>query len=301
MQEPDGSDSEEEYIGPVHTNRGNKLKRSASQVYRGRLNGPLFDGHGVKIVEYEPGKKRAVVYKKRRVDAKDNGDDDDDDDNDISDEQDDIYEDIKLRDLLAPISDPAQLPTHPAISHTYKSPVLRTLSNRAMTIITEEHKNVVRFSKMMRLFLGEDPKYILPKSLNLPAYDHVNANGAIVDEAPKEEIDDRPRTRNQSTQEVDPFFALPQYSVDPDFGLSRESADETRQFVQIALQRSEEFIRCMTRVRMGLLRAQRLKDQVYSWCKEMADEDESLEANGSANGSANPTEGNGTLTNETTN
>lgn len=270
-------------MGASYTNRGRKLKRDAREVYQGKLTLGPTEGHGVKVVRMG-NKKQAVVYKKRKLEdihPEDATYDDSDGDSDP-------YEDIKLGDLLTPISHPTELPKHPAISRTYKSEAIRKLSKRALDIICEEQKHAVQFSKLMSVFLGDDPSYARSEKMSLPIYEHLGQddvlNGNMIEDAStagvkgEAEDNDRRVTRKQVSQEMDPFFALPQINIDRDFGLSKETAEESRQLAQIALQRSEEFIRCMTNVRMGLLRAERRKDMVYSWCDEMSTQQEQAQA-----------------------
>lgn len=209
----------------------------------------------------------------------------------------DPYDEVKLGDLLTPVGHPSELPTHPALSRTYQSDTITNLASRALDIVCEEQKHAVQFSKLMSIFLGDDPSYARVNKMNLPIYDHLSENtdsnnninnttttdGSTItktgtDDGVKGEYeDDRRVTRKQVSQEMDPFFALPQINIDRDFGLSAESAEESRQLAQIALQRSEEFIRCMTDVRMGLLKANRRKHMVYGWCKDMATQREKEE------------------------
>jgi hypothetical protein len=289
----DASDSDAEYIGDATTNRGNKLKRGARQVYRGKLGLPSGDGYGIKLVEYE-GHKRPIIYKRRKTiyeEDLEQGDEGEEDGDEDEDEEENPYADIKLSDLLSPITHPSQLPTHPAISRTYTSETLRILARQALDTIVEEQKHVVKLSKLMAVFLGDDPSYLNIEKLNLPIYDDGSAddNGTVKEEATNGTVNEangdvngngsgpatrRMTTRNQASSEMDPFFAPPQIHVDRDFGVSNESAEETRQLAQIVQQRMEEFVRSMVAVRGGLTRAQRQKRQVYRWCLEMAGEDD---------------------------
>ncbi|CAN6651220.1 hypothetical protein TRVA0_025S00342 [Trichomonascus vanleenenianus] len=302
----DASDSEEESIGPAFSNRGHKLKRDAREVYEGRMVPTAEDGYGVKVVQYA-GQKRAVIYKKRKVShakAKElalvSGEDAAVFEEEIEDAEDELnpYGSIKLEDLLAPVSHPSEVPTHAGVSRTFTTNTISKLAMTALDIICEEQKHVVQFSKLMAAFLGDDPRYVLPRKLDLPEYDHLNEDNEVAkrqsetngtktndNKTPDGEVKgegeetngaERRITRNQTNQEVDPFFAMPRVKIDRDFGISREAAEETRQLTQIAQQRSEEFIRCMTNVRMGLLRADRFRSMVYGWCKEMSGDGEGM-------------------------
>lgn len=234
-------------------------------------------------------------------------------------------------ELLAPITNAAQVPSHPSISRSFTSKTIRNMARRAMEIINEEHKHTIQFAKLMSVFLGDDPYYLDVSKLNLPIFnhldgvtdkngnaqlnhingDHVNgssaakqgelaerltSNSSITPTAPSSSSSSssasnttavadsssgrsktnkkKPATTEEEEEEDDPFFGLPQIIIDRDYGIKTEEADDARQLTQIAQQRSEEFIRCMVKVRKGLLKAERYQDKVFRWCKEMAGEDD---------------------------
>ncbi|ODQ68486.1 hypothetical protein NADFUDRAFT_49125 [Nadsonia fulvescens var. elongata DSM 6958] len=278
-------------IDNIVSNRGNKLKRSAADVYEGKLNSPLLDRHNIEEIEYS-GVRRSIIYKKSKLGVPISTGYTKNDNSESESEDDDPYSGVKIEEILAPIGHPSELPTHPALSHTFTNKTISSLSKRALDVICHEQKHVIQFARLMSVFLGDDPSYILANKLNLPEYDHHwvpedeeglistssnNSSGSNTAIKEKEDLNfnqpSRRITRNASSQEIDSFFALPQINIDRDFGISAEAAEDTRQLTQIALQRSEEFIRCMTNVRMGLLRAERCKNFVYRWCKEMAEGD----------------------------
>lgn len=239
--------SDEEHAGNIYSNRGNKLKRGANEIYEGKLGAVSLDRYKPETINHV-GQKRAIVYKKRRTE--------DNSDSDV----DDIYKDINIGSLLAPINHPSEIPSHPAISRAFNNTTIKTMARQALEIITEEQKHAVQFARLMSVFLGDDPKYRKVDMLKLPE---------LEEKEPVEEAD-------ALSKDLDVFFEVPQITVDRDYGIRAEDAEETRQLTQIAQQRSEEFIRCMTKVRFGLLKAERYQRQVWNWCKEMAgDEDDS--------------------------
>ncbi|KAI5839975.1 RXT2-like protein [Morchella snyderi] len=69
--------------------------------------------------------------------------------------------------------------------------------------------------------------------------------------------------------EIDAFFFPPAYSVDRDFGLPPAEAEDTRCLLSTAVQRQDEFLRGLGKVRDGLLRAERLRKGVWGWCRAM--------------------------------
>lgn len=305
--------SSKEYIGDTSTNRGQKLKRGSDLVYEGRLQTPPYDKHGVKLVNFE-GRKRAVVYKRQRTSYRNPFRNQEKEYEQEEEDEDNPYEGVNLQDLLAPITNPADLPSHPSMARAFTSRTIRQLARRAMDIVNEEHKHAVQFSRLMSVFLGDDPTFLKVEKLNLPIYDHLNGITSS-DDGPENRINglgatsaafvaqnaaqksangsgplnvlknkNAPsvlkskvgKTVEQLAVDLDPFFGLPQINSDRDYGIKADDAEDARQLTQIAQQRSEEFIRCMNKVREGLLRAERYQTKVYKWCREMAgDEDDS--------------------------
>lgn len=69
--------------------------------------------------------------------------------------------------------------------------------------------------------------------------------------------------------EIDPFFFPPNYAVDRNFGLPPTEAEDTRRLLATAVQRQDEFLRGLNKVRDGLLRAERCRKSVWGWCRSM--------------------------------
>ena len=96
----------------------------------------------------------------------------------------------------------------------------------------------------------------------------------------------RPTTRLQtaaiirpsSTQPTDSDFTWPSSLVmqsipatsPADLGLTPAEASEVRRMVQAALERSQEFLRCLEKVRLALVRADKQRKTVWLWCKDSA-------------------------------
>jgi hypothetical protein len=55
-----------------------------------------------------------------------------------------------------------------------------------------------------------------------------------------------------------------------DLGLTPSEASEVRRMVQAALERSQEFLRCLEKVRAALVRADKQRKMVWLWCKDSA-------------------------------
>lgn len=256
---------EDVYIDGERTNRGNKLKVGSELVHRDQIDGYNNDLDRIENVTYS--NTQRTVYKRRR--------DEYDDYEDGQDEEDeaDPYAEVDIAEVLKPISYPGELSSRESVSRTYTSKLLKHFANQSIEIIEKEQETVVKLASLLDLLLGEDEETLLEAGLDLPDYDHNLASNS----ANAEESDmDKRITRNSTTQEPDPFFALPEFNFDPNQGLPAQDAEEARQLSQLALQRTEEFIRSLTRVRNGIVRAQYVKERLYSWGREMNnDPDES--------------------------
>lgn len=196
-----------------------------------------------------------------------------------------VVESLKLDQLLKPISKPSDIVSIPSISNTYTSNHLDRLANELIHIIEQEQDNVILLSKLMNIFLGDDPNRVLEADMGLPEYDHNLDLDKKQRQQEKEDAEDNnPLLENtqQKSQPIkvmslnpnaDPFFMPPDYQSDPELNLELQDADEIRQLVQIALQRNEEFVRSLSQIRGGFVRATRLRDFVYQWCSEIHEEE----------------------------
>lgn len=92
----------------------------------------------------------------------------------------------------------------------------------------------------------------------------------------------RPTTRLQTAantrpQDSDTDFIWPSSLVQStpatnaaDLGLAPTEASDVRRIVQAALERSQEFLRCLEKVRLALDRADKERKMVWLWCKDSA-------------------------------
>ncbi|KAI9713920.1 MAG: hypothetical protein M1820_000650 [Bogoriella megaspora] len=81
----------------------------------------------------------------------------------------------------------------------------------------------------------------------------------------KEPSDSPPSTEDTW---VHPIFSVPVSALpDRDMGLPSEQADDVRKFLTLYVQKQEEIVRGVTSLYNGLLRAKRMKDDVFKWSK----------------------------------
>lgn len=77
-----------------------------------------------------------------------------------------------LSEILAPLSHPSELATHPAISKTYKLPCLAALASDLIALIEVEQNTLNHLNKLLQVLSGEDWFYQLDENMEIPAYDH---------------------------------------------------------------------------------------------------------------------------------
>lgn len=281
--------NEENESLPVY-NRGLKLLKTIQ---------PSFNTLRSKVTEYG-GKKYSVLsnesieidnlHNKRKWNEiygdnkQDQNDDDEDDEEDDELEYDEDKEEHPLKksriiELLSPLNHPSEIISHPAISKTYKLQTLSKLASELIDLIEIEQTNLNWLNKLLQVLNGEDWFYLLEENLGLKDYDHG------LDEDKKKKIEEKENNNKDNTvvedefedeeeNKADPFFALPtalkRYET---YQQNLESSDPLKEelinYLQVSIQRQHEYIKNLILLRNGLVRADRLKSDLYKWGKEM--------------------------------
>ena len=281
--------NEENESLPVY-NRGLKLLKTIQ---------PSFNTLRSKVTEYG-GKKYSVLsnesieidnlHNKRKWNEiygdnkQDQNEDDDDDEEDDELEYDEDKEEHPLKksriiELLSPLNHPSEIISHPAISKTYKLQTLSKLASELIDLIEIEQTNLNWLNKLLQVLNGEDWFYLLEENLGLKDYDHG------LDEDKKKKIEEKENNNKDNTvvedefedeeeNKADPFFALPtalkRYET---YQQNLESSDPLKEelinYLQVSIQRQHEYIKNLLLLRNGLVRADRLKSDLYKWGKEM--------------------------------
>lgn len=316
VHRPDDASDSDSSIGAAPTNRFNKLKRKS----RFRSRGKLDDSTGVRTdtVVHHYGTKRRAVISGREKSSGSNGRDHAATgvvEGETSDE-DDPYRDVSVEELLAPLTNPADLPTHPALSVAFRRQTISVLASQALETISTEHEHRVQLSRLLTAFLGDDPTLVMRQyegevkgtSLRQQPGDSIQAiedaavaaavsaslaegratdagetqlngsgggDGEVKVETPAVlPVATKAVTRGAVVAEEESLvaqdFISPEY--DRNLGMGADEAEEARRLLQAALDRSEEYLRCMQRARMGLLKAERYRRRAYRWCKDAAKE-----------------------------
>lgn len=271
-------DGEEREYSVKHDNK----KRKMFQIYD-RMDNDVQTGNKKQ--------KSKDLEKSSKMDKKDE-EDADDDENTV-----DPYKDVHIDRILAPVIKPEDAVKNPSTLNILLDKSLNNLAMQAVDIIEHEQNNNNKLTRLMEIFLGENSYNLKVSNLKLPDYNHELVNGETNEEKKYpdksvlhhkneqvfESSDDNGSINIMKEGEpVDPFFALPRFNIDQNDGIVNENSEddqqvqeeldfinEIRQIIQIISLRNQEYIRSLTKIRMGLIRAERLKDQIYKWSKEM--------------------------------
>lgn len=264
----------------ISSNRGNKLLQKSGLVTRQVLDSskPMNED----CVYYNGSEHNLLQRRKRiKVAAPAEHNEDRRANLEASDDECDLSKLVDVRRVLTPIASLADITTHEAIKRSFDGKALRELSFQSIMMIEQEQNSVMRYSNLLEVFLGDHPEPLYESVLKLPAYDHhlklPEEDSAEVDE--KESVlrqDDSEGAKNNAAGE-DPFFALPDVgghdallNLLPAANSPRvlEDVETIRQLAQIALQRNEEFVRNLKKVKSFLIKANRIRERILNWSRE---------------------------------
>lgn len=275
----------------IGSNRGTKLAYSSSSLDSLKTKVVEYDGKNHLVLtnetieksNYRNKRKWKDFYRDDHEQEEDDDEEDDEDDDDEDDDEDDEDDDedshpfkrLKLADILSPINHPSEIVSHPAVLRTFKLPIFGKLAQELIDLIEVEQGNLNWLNKLLQVLNGEDWFYLLEGNLGLAKYDH-----GLDDEKREKEKEKSSNSDVKSEDGVtDPFFGLPEalkkYEARQ---LQFESNDELSQlkdelinYLQVSIQRQHEYIKNLSTLRNGIVRAERLKKDLLKWGKEMHD------------------------------
>ncbi|KAM0331548.1 hypothetical protein ACHAQA_003226 [Verticillium albo-atrum] len=150
------SDNEIEH----YSNRGNKLKRRALFAHQGQLVPPSGPEVYKEDVEYA-GQRRSIIHRNPPI-VDDEGYEVESDDEDervqdavASAAEFDPYNNIRLEQLLAPLTASTDLPTHPTLSKPFTSKTLTGLADQSCDIMRKENKSLWRIRHLFTRLAGD--------------------------------------------------------------------------------------------------------------------------------------------------
>ncbi|EON61429.1 hypothetical protein W97_00644 [Coniosporium apollinis CBS 100218] len=139
------------------TNRGQKRKRNAKYVQEGRLDNSVGPRVYRRQIEHAGYQRHIISHNPQRFDA--DGDPLEDDEEDSQADADALEEnpfgEVKLEELLAPLTSAADLPTHPSLSTPYYSKSLTEMVEGARLTLQREKANLWRMKHLLTRFRGD--------------------------------------------------------------------------------------------------------------------------------------------------
>lgn len=274
----------------VRLNRGFKLQLPSSSL--DTLNTKVVEYNGINhlVLTNDSIEKSNLRNKRKWKDVEE-------EEEELSDSDDEHpFKRINLADVLAPLNHPLEIISHPAILNTYKLQIFYKLLNELIELIEVEQQNLNWLNKLLQVLNGEDWFYLLEENLGLKKYDHgldderiarETAEVKLAEIEPAEavakpgEITEGPNTEGTKPEEAeeDPFFALPDtLKRYESYHLQFDSNDELTNlkddlinYLQVSIQRQHEYIKNLSSIRNGIVRADRLKRDLYKWGKEIHD------------------------------
>ncbi|KAI1472808.1 RXT2-like protein [Daldinia caldariorum] len=150
------SDSEIHY----HGNRGHKLMKRARFVHEGQLAPPSGPEVYKEIVNHA-GYQRAIISRNPvLIDDEGYEIDSDDDQEYIQDVADaaaefNPYANVRLENILAPLTSVTDLPTHPTLSRPYSTKTLTDLTNQACNIMHKENAALWKVKHLQTKLVGD--------------------------------------------------------------------------------------------------------------------------------------------------
>ncbi|KAL2266200.1 hypothetical protein VTJ83DRAFT_5552 [Remersonia thermophila] len=144
------------------TNRGNKLKKRARFVHRGRLASAAGPAAYKEMAEHA-GYQRAIIYRNPPLVDEDGYDLDSEDDDDeqvqeamAAATEANPYSSVHIEQLLAPLTSVTDLPSHPTLSRPFTSTALTELVQQAMTLMHKENKALWKAKPLLTKLIGDN-------------------------------------------------------------------------------------------------------------------------------------------------
>lgn len=201
-------------------------------------------------------------------------------------------EDINPSRILQPISDPAEVSSNPIIKQIFESKVPQVISNDLLKKLVTEKKILTNAKKLLAALLGDDDLYLADQVMHTPKPEPIT--DAMLEALKEEAISENPieGTRSDSKNwpsAISASFDRSKFFSSPLPSMSSSGTDNTKlkENLQVLIQYYEEYISCLTQIRMGLTKTQRTRRRVLNWCRELNNEDYVKEDLDSQNGNDN--------------
>ncbi|KAH9835520.1 ATP-dependent RNA helicase DBP4-like [Teratosphaeria destructans] len=164
LSPPSSSDSEDD-MDDLHTftNRGSKLRKSAQYAHAGRLDSTGGQAAYKRKVTHA-GYERYIIKKKPKlydedgdvIDPADIPSDADEDEHAYGEPiEADPFSEVRLEDLLRPLTSAAELPVHPSLSVAYTNQALTKMVMEAAHMVRQERAALWKAKRLLMRFRGD--------------------------------------------------------------------------------------------------------------------------------------------------
>ncbi|OBT40201.1 hypothetical protein VE00_08744 [Pseudogymnoascus sp. WSF 3629] len=152
-------ESDSEHSIDQTTNRGNKLKKRARYVREGRLAMPNGPQAYKKTITYNEHYERTIISERPMLYDEDGYEMDSEDDEDgealAAANEFYPYNDVRMEELLAPLTSVTDLPNHPTLSRPFTSKTLTELTLNARSMMQKEKETLWKMKRLLTRLSGD--------------------------------------------------------------------------------------------------------------------------------------------------
>ncbi|KFZ15648.1 hypothetical protein V502_05481 [Pseudogymnoascus sp. VKM F-4520 (FW-2644)] len=217
-------ESDSEHSIDQTTNRGNKLKKRARYVREGRLAMPNGPQAYKKTITYNEHYERTIISERPMLYDEDGYEMDSEDDEDgealAAANEFYPYNDVRMEELLAPLTSVTDLPNHPTLSRPFTSKTLTELTLNARSMMQKEKATLWKMKRLLTMLSGDRiwvPTALLetPNDISLFGNGRNEYREHLLEKARSEDTRSEDRAMNGATlAHVD--AATPELAVDND-------------------------------------------------------------------------------------
>ena len=192
----------------IVSNRGNKLLQGSESVTRSNLN-----SHSIKeeVVYYNGSEHKLLqrLHKRMKFFPEEPGKSSTDED-EI--EEVDLNDLVDIREILTPIASLSDVSKRQTVARTFNNSILQNLSLQTVLMVEKEQNSIIRYNRMLEVFLGDYPEPLYEKNLKLKKYNH---NLTLPEEEEGSEIENANDTIEKLSKDTTPVAITIEENVDP--------------------------------------------------------------------------------------
>ncbi|KAG0668137.1 histone deacetylase complex subunit Rxt2 [Maudiozyma exigua] len=152
----------------IVSNRGNKLLQGSEAVTRNNLN-----SHSIKeeVVYYNGSEHKLLQRLHKRMKFFPEEPDKNNTDGDEIEEV-DLNDLVDIREILTPIASLSDISKRQTVARTFNNSILQNLSLQTVLMVEKEQNSIIRYNRMLEVFLGDYPEPLYERNLKLKKYNH---------------------------------------------------------------------------------------------------------------------------------